>query len=166
MTRKWRIWIGVCTCGIAVLAAWKGRFLVHASPSAVDVLVTVFSILAGFLVAIIAIVGDPALLPTRNWRSVSVRSRSISSQLTRYKWLFYLYLFTLGGIFLARLLESNFPQVTCWLEYIYLFFGVWAFELSLFLPNTLTKIHEKKIDEAVREQSKIDKKMPGDLAAE
>jgi hypothetical protein len=53
---------------LSLVFSWVGQPLIHGNQSAIDVIVTVFSILAGFLVAIIAIIGDPASIPKGSWR--------------------------------------------------------------------------------------------------
>jgi len=53
---------------LGVSGANYGQPLVHGNDQAAGIIVTVYSILAGFLVAIIAIVGYPLLVPPGSWR--------------------------------------------------------------------------------------------------
>ena len=86
-------WGAVGTTVACIVAATAGSYfgqpLIHGNDTAINVIVTVFSILAGFLVAIIAIIGDPLLMPSGTWRvAEGARSKTIQ-RLTRHKYLFH-----------------------------------------------------------------------------
>jgi hypothetical protein len=132
-----KIRLAVLAVILAGLASYFGQPLVHGNDQAVNVVITVFSVLAGFLVAIIAIVGDPVLLPPGTWRAAEMEREKLNSRLIRHKWLFTLYLITLGLVFFALLLKDKDPNIVLWLERGFLFFGVFAFVLSLALPGSL-----------------------------
>ena len=145
---------------LAGLVSCLGQPLIHDNVQAVDVIVTVFSVLAGFLVAIIAIVGDPVLLPPGTWRAAELERKKLDSRLIRHRWLFTLYLITLGLIFFALLLKDKHACVVLWLERGFLFFGVFAFVLSLTLPGSLMKVQRERID-AVIEHRRIQDNVKG-----
>jgi hypothetical protein len=66
--------------------------MAHNNSDAVLVIVTVMTVFAGFVVAIIAVLGDPALLPAGTWRAAeSEHDKSIDAILT-HAWLFRAYL--------------------------------------------------------------------------
>ncbi len=150
----------------AALTAYYGQPLLHnvevasnggppkevINELAINVIVTVFSILAGFLVAIIAIIGDPALLPQGSWRIAENERDKFHKRLIRHQWLFMCYLLTLGSIFIALLLKKNFPILSLWLERFFLFSGLIAFTYSLFLPSALMKVQKEKLDAAIEER--------------
>lgn len=138
------------------LAAYYGQPLIHSNEQAIELIVTVFSILAGFLVAIIAIVGDPVLLPPGTWRAAEMEREKISRRLIRHKWLFILYLTSLLLIFLSLLLKNQCSPAVIWLERGYMFLGVLAFTLSLHLPGTLMKIQRERIDAVIEHRRKDD----------
>lgn len=141
--------IGILAFMLASFASYYGQPLIHNNAQAISLITTVFSILAGFLVAIIAITGDPALLPPGTWRAAEMEREKIGRRLIRHEWLFTLYLATLCLIFISLLLQKVCPQITIWLERIYLFFGVLAFSLSLQLPSVLIKIQRERIDSVI-----------------
>lgn len=132
------------TAGVG--AAVYGQPLIHGNDQAINVIVTVFSILAGFLVAIIAVIGDRALLPGSGWQLAELGRQRLIQRLVRYKWLFFAYLMTLGLVFVSLLLKSLNPSLIVLLERSYLFLAAFTFILSLRLPWTLTKIQEERID--------------------
>jgi len=138
--------IGILASILATLVSYYGQPLIHNNAQAISLITTVFSIIAGFLVAIIAITGDPALLPPGTWRAAEMERENIKRRLIRHKWLFILYLTTLCLVFFSLLIQKECPQVNIWIERIYLFFGVLAFTLSVQLPSLLTKIHQERID--------------------
>jgi hypothetical protein len=55
-----------------------------------------FSILSGFLVAIIAIAGDPMLFTPGTWRIAEAERDKVIARLVKKKYLFVLYITTLG----------------------------------------------------------------------
>lgn len=71
-----------------------------------SIFVTVYSVLAGFLVAVIAVLGDPALLPSGNWQRAENHREAIEGRLIRHTWLFALYLMTIAVIFASALLRD------------------------------------------------------------
>ncbi|MEI6829372.1 MAG: hypothetical protein WCK64_05900 [Synechococcaceae cyanobacterium ELA445] len=123
-----------------------GQPLIHGNQSAVDVIVTVFSILAGFLVAIIAIIGDPASMPKGSWRVAESKMPSIEDKINKQKWLFTGYLVTLGLIFASLLASKASVQIATILEHIYLFLSSVAFIYSLKLPGFLSRIQRERVD--------------------
>ena len=132
------------------LAATYGQPLIHGNDQAVSVIVTVFSILAGALVAIIAVTGDPMLFSPGTWRLAQVESDQINNRLIRHKWLFFLYLISLGLIFLSILTQTKYPCTSIWLERAYLFFCASAFLWSLRLPFYLIKIQRERVENLIK----------------
>lgn len=122
--------------------------LIHANENAANVIVTVFSILAGFLIAIMSLLGDQSVLPG-SWKMASVQRQVIRNKLIRQKWLFYVYLTTLLLIFTASLICTEYPVTTIWLEHIYLGLAVFAFLLSFRLPATLMEVQTDRVDAVV-----------------
>ena len=79
---------------------------INQNSKAVDLIVTVFSILAGFLVAIITIIGDPSALYPGSWRIAFYQKDQIMTRLNRHKILFHAYLLTLALIFISYIIEN------------------------------------------------------------
>lgn len=160
---KKRIGLAIIAIAVAAPAAFWGQPLIHNNATAINVLVTVFSVLAGFLVAIVAIVGDPALLPPGSWRAAHMGRDKLKKRLIRHRWLFTTYLLTLGLVFSSLLANPSWPALTVWLERSYLFFGVVGFVFSLFLPSALMKAQEERINAAIeskRQQQGIQSILP------
>lgn len=146
-------WKRLCFFAVAILAGGaagtKGQPLIHGNDQAVNIIVTVFSILAGFLVAIMTIIGEPGSLAGRGWRSCEINRKTVFARLVRQKWMFYLYLATLGLIFSASLTKNVCPLLTVWIERLYLGGATTAFILSLGLPSSLLNIQLERHDEII-----------------
>lgn len=140
-----------------ILVGYNGQSLIHNNAQAINIIVTVFSVLAGFLVAIMTIIGEPGTLLGKSWRAYEINRKNVFTRLVRQKWLFYLYLATLGMIFVASLVKATSPALTIWLERIYLGGATTAFILSMGLPSALLTIQLERHDaiiEAKRASSK------------
>ncbi len=144
-----KVRLGLLATILGSLSAYYGQPLIHGNEQAMNIIVTVFSVLAGFLVAIIAIVGDPVLLPPGTWRAAEMERGKLNRRLIRHKWLFTLYLVTLALVFFALLLKGKSPDAVLWLERTFLFFGVFAFALSMALPGSLMKVQRERIDAVI-----------------
>lgn len=152
--KKIRYAIFVFLCG--VIGSFFAKPLIEGNQDAINVIVTIFSILAGFLVAIITVIGDPRSLPTGGWQIARFGSDLTYNRLTRQKWLFYVYLITLALIFTSMLLKSNFKYVNEIIEYIYLFFSIIAFILSFRLPSMLMDLQKERIEQEISERRKLE----------
>lgn len=141
---------------LSALAGWFGQPLIHGNKEAIGVIVNVFSILAGFLVTIMTLLGEPSLFRGRSWRSEAVRRSNVYRRLVRHKWLFITYLSVLGLVFASTLITGKHPEheAVIWLERIYLGLSALAFILSLVLPSRLMSLQLARFDELVDERKK------------
>ncbi len=146
---------GVAVC-VGTAAAYYGQPLIHGNSQAINIIVTVFSVLAGFLVAVIAIVGDPALLPPGSWRAAEMERSKLNGRLGRHKALFMTYLITLGLIFVSLLLNGGSPCLIIWIERAFLFVGGFGFLLSLLLPGVLIEVQRERIDLVIEHRRHAD----------
>lgn len=141
---------------LSFAAGWYGQPLIHGNSGATGVIVNVFSILAGFLVTIMTLLGEPSLFRGRTWRADAVRRSNVYRRLTRHKWLFIAYLLVLGLIFVAQLIGDSHPGHTSvvWLERVYLSIAALAFILSLILPSRLMSLQLSRFDELMESRRK------------
>jgi len=137
-----------------------GHSLIANNSDATSVIVTVFSILAGFLIAVMTLLGDQSVLPG-SWRIAETKRTNIKVKLIRQKWLFYLYLLTLLIIFVAALTRSHWPETTAWLERGYFALATCAFLLSFRLPSTLMDVQMDRVEAVIgarrQSASKLDR---------
>ena len=136
---------------IGAVCSYYAAPFAYDNREAVSIFVTVYSVFAGFLVAVIAILGDPALLPSGSWQKAENHREAIENRLIRHTWLFGLYLVTIAVIFVSALLrdapEAVVPEsVKHWMTRIYIGLGVAAFLLSLALPKMLMNVQRARVD--------------------
>lgn len=139
---------------LGIFIAFNFQPKYHGNDDAMTVLVTVFSVLAGFLVAVMAIVANDNALKGRTWRQDVFYLQEIKKELFRHKILFYLYLWVLAFAFLAAL---NLPWPKCvqvWLEVLMLFVAFFAMLFSFFLPGQLTRRYITHLEEVIKEKRK------------
>lgn len=137
-------------------AGWFGQPLIHGNGEAVGIIVNVFAILAGFLVTIMTLLGDPGLYRGRTWRSDAVKKSNVYRRLVRHKWLFILYLSVLGLVFLATLILKKTPDspTIIWLERFYVGMATVAFILSMALPHRRMNLQMSRFEEMIESRRK------------
>jgi hypothetical protein len=156
---NWRgIALGVLFLGVSAILGKYGQPYVHGNEEARSVIVNVFSILAGFLITVMTLLGEPGLFRSRTWRADAARRENMHRRLLRHKLLFLAYLTTLGLIFGTTIVAKRYPESDCvvWLERIYLAMAVLAFLCSLILPSKLMSLQLAKYDAQIeaRKQGK------------
>ncbi|TCJ25415.1 hypothetical protein E0X81_05995 [Halomonas sp. GDM18] len=154
MNTNWRGVIGfLVVIALASVAAYYGQPFISKNQDSADVLVNVFSILAGFLVAVMTIMGEPVYYRRKTWRYNKVARDNYMRSLTKHKDLFYAYLITLSLIFASRLVpDKDYECLRTWFERGFMFFATIAFIYSFFLPNKLMAKQLEKYDEQVEEK--------------
>ena len=145
------------------IAAYYGQPLAHDNSDSLLIIITVMTVFAGFLVAIITILGDPGMIPAGSWRVAELRRDNIESRLITHIWLFVWYLISIGFLFAGALLNKAPDAIVSmawkiWIERSYLFFGVSAFLLTFGLPIALLRFQLGRIDAEIerrRREAKI-----------
>src|SRR5580698_9549501 len=135
----------ICSAALAAIAAWYGQPYVHHNADFVVIVVTVFTVFAGFLIGVITILGDPSMIPDGSWRIAEVRRDNIEKRLITHLWLFILYLLSIGLLLAGVLVQGALDErniVRIWIECLYLFFAVFSFLLSFALPFGLMKLQK------------------------
>lgn len=134
---------------IAAFLAWKGQIFIHRNDKAIDLIINVFSILTGFLIAILTLLSDLQIDENANWRKLSLNENRYKQRYNKHSLLFYTYLLTLVFIFLTILLSHNDEykdgKIICSLEYIYLWFVCISLIYSAFLPSRLIQIRNERL---------------------
>ena len=143
---------------LSAAAAYYGQPSISDNSNAINVLVTMYSVLAGILIAIITVLGDPSVLDTDgSWRKTFLSSRSAKSRLLWTKALFYIYLITLFLIFISYLIPKlEYPHLRVCVEYFYVFFASMALILSFKLPSAVTEVQRARIDKKILQKRKAE----------
>lgn len=135
---------------VATFFACQFQAKYHNNDNALTVLVTVFSILAGFLIAVMAIVGNERALRGRDWRQDTFYLIQIRRDLRRHAVLFYLYLLILALAFLASLGLPWPDPIQVGVEGFLLFLACMAMLLSFALPRQLTRRHIADLESIIK----------------
>lgn len=130
-------------------AAYYGQPLVRHNNDAVMMIVTVTTVFAGFLIAIVAVLGDPSMIPDGTWRSAELRRDAVENRLIVHLWLFVIYLITIAFLFVSVLLQKATgidEEWHVWIERLCLFFFTASFLFTLALPRALWKLQLARFD--------------------
>jgi len=137
-TFNWSAIIGFfAVAAISVVSGFLLQPLVSENDEAINTVVTVFSILAGFLVAVITLIGDPS---RKGWQELQIKKDEVEAKLRKHRIIFYLYLVTLGLALAMFLVPDNLPQVRIWLERCFVGLAVFVFLISFTLPRSLSAL--------------------------
>lgn len=124
------------------------------SMTALEAIISIFSILAGVLVAVISIIGDPSMLLTGNWRLGFEHAKDIQKRISNYATLIAIYVISLIGVLILIIIsDSKIPG------YDFLFSGVlWIVSfgllLSIPLPYSLMAIQKERMTEEIKRRQK------------
>jgi hypothetical protein len=109
-----------------------------------------FTVFAGFLVAVMVIIGDPTMIPAGSWRVAEDRRDSVERKLIRHMWLFWIYLGVIGLIFLISVLKdakfNYIDEIRSYVERAYMFMAVFSFLLTLALPKMVSDVQRARVD--------------------
>ena len=138
-------------------ASFYGQPFVHDNADVVLIVTTVFTVFAGFLVAIIVILGDPALIPEGDWKIAEGRRDGIENTLIWHNYLFVFYLLTIALVFTSAVVKKApiSEDIKCWIDRAYLFFGVSAFLFSFALPPALQRIQMGRLDREIERRRTV-----------
>lgn len=149
--------IGLGLLGLIVLAV-----LIYMGPAsapgksdwALRMLATALSILAGILLAVITLLGDPGGLYLGNWRVASAHRRDIQRTLNRFMLLFWVYLLVIALALVTAIFEAYEPTAGTetwvrWVKHIALSGGCVALLWSFSLPVTIRNAQLGRLDREV-----------------
>jgi hypothetical protein len=132
------------------------------------IVITVITVFAGFLIAISAIIGDPAMIPSGSWRIAEGGRNRMEQQLVRHTALFIFYLITIGLLFVGVILDravTGDSEWKVWIVRAYLFCGVTSFLLTFALPFSLFRMQRERYDtETERRRAEAAKESPSGKA--
>ncbi len=155
---KRKIFTFFLSVALSATVAYYGQPVISGKSDAINVLVTIYSVLAGILIAIITLIGDPSVLDTDgSWRRTYLSSKLPKVRLLRLKLLFQTYLLTLLFVFLAYLIpKESFPTTKIWAERCLVFFAAVALLSSFRLPGAVVEVQRSRLDKKILEQRKKD----------
>jgi len=151
-----RIAFGLAGVGLLVGLLYLGPPEKDTSDTALTILATALSILAGILLAIITMLGDPRSLYAGSWRVASAHRRQIRRALDRSAMLFCLYLIVIALAFGAMLLEAYVPSLVGvkWVKHAAVSAGGVALLWSFSLPWIIRRAQLARLDDEVERRRK------------
>ena len=146
-----RITLFIVIIGVSATAGWFGQPWIHDNSEIRSITVNVFSVLAGFIIAVMTFIGDPGLNRGRTWRSDEIHKRVVYNRLIRHQWLFITYLFVLMLVMMVAVVIKSHPNslLTTNLERLYTGTTCLAFCYSFLLPCKLIKYQLERFDELI-----------------
>lgn len=131
------------------VSAYYGQPYARENTDLVSIIVTVITVFAGFLIAIITIIGDPVMIPNGSWRLAEGGRDRMEQRLYQHVALFSFYLITIALLFVGVILDKALAKGSVWSIWIergYIFFGVTSFLLTFALPITLLDLQRARYD--------------------
>ncbi|MCT4655994.1 MAG: hypothetical protein N4A65_09320 [Cohaesibacter sp.] len=147
----WRLTKLTIALGVSGIVGYRFQPMVSNNPDAVNTVVTIFSILAGFLIAVITFIAEPTLQAAKNWQELQQMKETVRRKLFRQKLLFFLYLLTLGTALAMYLTPPASVEVLKWLQMAFLGLATFVFLASFSLPGSLMKIQMERYEAALEE---------------
>jgi hypothetical protein len=136
------------------VVAYNWGCYLQLSDDALSGIIGLFSILAGVLVAVISIVGDPSMLLPGNWRVGFEHAKDIQDKISRFSYLFTLYILTVFFVIIAQIAKvGNVDQKNIIFDFL-AFFSMFGFMLSLPLPFSLMSIQKERMNEEIKRRKK------------
>lgn len=124
----------------------------HNNSNALTVLATIFSILAGFVVAVLAMVSDERVLRGANWRQDVVYLELIKRDMLRHRAIFYLYLVVLSLAFVCAINVPLPEPAQIWGERILLFLSFFAMLRSFSLPGIISRRQMEHLEKLIKDR--------------
>jgi hypothetical protein len=124
------------------------------STTALEAIISIFSILAGVLVAVISIIGDPSMLLSGNWRLGFEHAKEIQKKIANYATLIAIYVLSLIGVLTLIILKDAGVKGYDFLFTAVLWFVSFGFLLSIPLPYNLMAIQKDRMDEEIKRRQK------------
>ncbi|QAY95907.1 hypothetical protein CWB41_09355 [Methylovirgula ligni] len=144
---------------VGAVSSYYAQPFVDQNSDVILIIITVFTVFAGFLIAIITIIGDPGLIPSGSWRIAEGRRNQMYQRLSWHVVLFTLYLLTIALLFVSVILEKALCEHQfwrLWIERAYLFVGITSFLFTFALPSALMEMQQARYDaEIERRRSEV-----------
>lgn len=141
------IW-GCASVAVAAVSTWLYGGLLTNEPSLIGVVASIFSILAGVLIAVISILGDPSMLLDQSWRHSYLSAGEMQRSIYRQTDVFLMYIILLLALFAFMICPAD-AVIYPYLQHSTFFLTVLAFCISLGLPFTLRGIQRARLERAI-----------------
>lgn len=147
---RWKTLYLIFSVAMGICVGFLGQSFIQDNKSATNVIVTVFSILAGFLIAVFSLLSNPAFIMRGSWRIASLQRNEIRRRLIKHKILFYLYLLVLALILCNSMIEDRWLLASRIIEHVFLGIATTGFLLSFTLPTEIINFQIDYFDHEIR----------------
>jgi len=135
---------------IASVATYLFGNLLTNKADVLSFIASIFSILAGVLIAVISILGDPSMLLDHSWRHSYLSAAETQRKIHRQTDIFIVYVSLLISLFIFMLVDPA-GDFYWYIQHLSFFLTVLAFVASLSLPYTLRGIQKTRLDRAIKQ---------------
>lgn len=132
------------------VATYFFRELLNNTGETIGLIATVFSILAGVLITIISVLGDPSMLIDQSWRHNYLAAQETQRRLHRKTDVFVLYVLLLASALVFHLLPAE-NDAYPFIQGTTFFLTCLSFLASLQLPYDLMGIQRERMKRAVQQ---------------
>lgn len=133
----------------SIFCSYYGQPLLKGNKDAISILVNLFSILSGVIIAVTTLISDSFCNFTyTNSRIAKLGKDEFFKRLEKHRIIFLCYLTTLLLIFIATLFKGKFSSI---IEHLYLFFGSFSLLYSFSLPSTIIKQQKDRIERIIKD---------------
>lgn len=139
-----RVVIFVGGAGLSALVSWQLSSSLVGSVDALAAAAGVCATFAGFIVAVLTILGDASALLPGSWRVASIQNREIVSRFQRLQFIFAVFLGAAFSSILMLAVRERGSEWVEWAAYVNCFLVSYAFFTSLELPKSLRSIHRER----------------------
>lgn len=150
-------WVRVALLATAASLSLGGGYylypLISGNKDAVNAIITVFSILAGFLIAVTTLLTEPVLKAATTWSELQTMRSTLQRKFRRYQLLFFLYLLCLGLAIATYVIPQALAPIRSALEYTFTSLSIFVFLCSLFLPTSLMQAQMERYDATLKEKA-------------
>ncbi|MGP9666257.1 hypothetical protein ACT3TY_16760 [Halomonas sp. AOP22-C1-8] len=149
-TSSKKVILTIVAIAVAVLSGWYLQPWYHDSEDSPAVLVTIFSVLAGFLVAVMAIVANGSTRRGRNWRQDTYYLKLLRKEMRRHKVTFFIFIIVLALTFLTTISSSWHVNAQKIVEILALSFATLGLIDSFRLANILGNSQLESLEHEIR----------------
>lgn len=141
---------------LSCVLGWAFGGMLRGSEAVLSSIIDVFAILAGVLVAVISIIGDPSMLLPGNWRVGFEHAKDIQDRIARFAHLFTVYLVAIFLAVAAQFLDAAEIPGGGWVFSLLLGVAVFGVCLSLPLPYSLMSIQKERMSDEIKRRQTQD----------
>lgn len=149
-----RGWYILFSAVVSSVIAYMFPAALMSSTTALEAIIAVFSILAGVLVAVISIVGDPSMLLQGNWRLAFEDAKDVQKKISNYANLIAIYVVDLLLVILAIVMNDMKLTGFTWFFGLVTWLSAFGFLLSIPLPYSLMAIQAERMDAEIERRKK------------